>query len=267
MSLVVSTYGSLWRTDLDAVLRELHEASYDTVELLAAPPHIDLEDLPDAGRRLLAATRASGTLVNSVVPSGVDVNLASTQAGMRDWSVGQFVAAVRLAALAGAPQVIVHPGRRHPLRPPALEQLHAWVVTGLEQVLRVAQDEGVEVLVENVPTGLLDTAQELVGLVEQLDGRVRLCYDVANGFMVEDVVEGLQTVAPSLGLVHLSDTTRERWLHDPLGAGEVPFDRVVTVLRELPYPGRVVLETLHDGSVSAGFAADTEVLRAVGWQG
>ena len=264
--LVVSTYTALWRTELDALCRELGDASYGTVEVLAAPPHVDLEDLAGSTRRLSQALADAGIHVNSVVPSGVDVNLASTQRGVRDWSVGQFVAAVRLAAAVGAPQAVVHPGRRHPLRPPPLELLHDWVVDGLSQVLAVADDEGVELLVENVPTGLLDTAEELGALADRLHGRIRLCFDVANGFMVEDVVAGLRTSAPRLGLVHLSDTTRERWLHDPLGAGSVPWGDVVRALDDISYAGPVVLETLHGGSASVGFAADTAVLAAAGWR-
>jgi sugar phosphate isomerase/epimerase len=92
-----------------------------------------------------------------------------------------------------------------------------------------------------------------------------LCYDVANGFMVEDVTDGLTASQPWLGLVHLSDTTRARWMHDPLGHGYVPLRQVLTTLQGIGYTGRIVLETLHDKTAADGFAADRRVLREAGW--
>ena len=263
--LVVSTYTALGRQDLEAFFVEVAESGHTSVELLAAAPHVDLEDINEAADRILKVVRDTGVRVNSVVPSGVDVNLASTQAGMRHWSVQQFISAVRLAAQLGAPQSLVHPGRRHPLRPPPMTQLRGWVVDGLTEILDVARVEGVDVLLENVPTGLLDRAPECSEVARAMDGQLQLCYDVANGFIVEDVTDGLTASKPWLGLVHLSDTTRARWMHDPLGHGCVPFRHVLETLQGIGYTGRLVLETLHDRTAADGFAADRRVLSEAGW--
>lgn len=262
-ALVVSTYAGLWITRLDELLDEYAAAGFRSVELLAARPHVDLDEPADA-LAAVARARRRGLAVTSVVPSGVDVNLASTQAPMRAWSVAQFVRAAVMSGAVGAPWVVVHPGRRHPLRPPPLDDLEGWVLDGLEQILLVAEREGVRVLLENVPTGLIDTAAECLDVVQRLDGRLGICYDVANGHVVEDVAAALDVAGPALELVHVSDTTRDRWRHDPVGRGDVPFAAVIATLQRLEYDGPVVLETLHDPPVAAGFAADVTMLTDLG---
>ena len=254
--LVVSTYTGLGRRPLTHLLHDLADAGYERVEILATPPHVDLEDVGRTVADVVPVLRRTGLQVTSVVPSGVDVNLASTHGGMRRWSQEQFLATVRLAAALGAGDVVVHPGRRHPLRPPPTDQLLAWVLEGIDVVTAAAEREGVHVLLENVPTGLFDTAQECVDVVHALDGRLGICYDVANGYMVEDVPESLRNLGAELRLVHVSDTRRSQWRHDPLGTGEVPWHDVAVALAGRPYTGRVVLETLHQGDPVVGFDGD-----------
>lgn len=255
-SLAVSTYTALGRQSLPDVLRALADAGHERVEILATPPHVDLEDGDSAMTTLVPVLRQTGQQVTSVVPSGVDVNLASTHQGMRHWSTQQFLGAMRLAAALGAPRVLVHPGRRHPLRPPPEEQLLAWVLEGLEAITSEAEREGVRVLLENVPTGLVDTGEACADVVMTLSGRIGLCYDVANAHMVEDVPSALAGLAVVPELVHVSDTRRDRWLHAPLGTGEVPWDAVSEALARRSYGGTVVLETLHEDDCVAGFARD-----------
>jgi L-ribulose-5-phosphate 3-epimerase len=255
-NLAVSTYTGLGRVPLVDLLRALADAGHEQVEILAAPPHVDLEDLGPVLSSLTSVLRETGQRITSVVPSGVDVNLASSQEGMRAWSQQQFITAATLAAELGAPRVVVHPGRRHPLRPPPQDELWDRVIGGLETITAAARTRGVEVLLENVPTGLIDTARECTQVADPLGDRVRLCLDVANAFMVEDVAEAISSLAVPPGLVHVSDTRRDRWLHDPLGRGHVDWDDVAAALVASAYDGPVVLETLHEADAARGFDRD-----------
>lgn len=254
--LAVSTYTGLGRVPLPELLRSLADAGHEQVEVLAAPPHVDLDDLTPVVASLTSVLRETGQRVTSVVPSGIDVNLASSQEEMRAWSRKQFLSAAALAAELGAPRVVVHPGRRHPLRPPAQEVLWDRVVDGLVTIAAEACRLGLEVLLENVPTGLIDTAEECSEVASLLQGRIGLCFDVANAFMVEDVAHAIRTLPVPPGLVHVSDTRRDRWLHDPLGAGDVAWGEVAAALAASSYDGPIVLETLHDGEPGEGFDQD-----------
>lgn len=266
---IASTYTYLWRGDIDAAVSGIAEAGFDRVELLAAAPHVDACQLRLTADRIIAASRRGGVSVHSVVPSGVDVNLASPDPTVREWSVGHFVTMGRLAADVGARWLIVHPGRRHPLRPAPYDRYRQWVTGGVHCILDALSSVEVGVLFENTPTGILDTGEECARLVEQVGSDLLgVCYDVANGHMVEDVHAGLVAVGRYLGLVHLSDTTKAAWAHDPIAAGEVDFARVATTASALGYEGGFVLETLHDGDPVRGFTEDLAALRKAGrWGG
>lgn len=255
--LAVSTYTGLGRLPLPDLLRSLADAGHEQVEVLAAPPHVDLDNLAPVVASLTSVLSETGQRVTSVVPSGVDVNLASSQEEMRAWSRKQFVSAAVLASELGAPRVVVHPGRRHPLRPPPHEVLWDRVVDGLGMIVAEVRPLGVEVLLENVPTGLIDTAEECAAVADLVEGPVGLCFDVANAFMVEDVAAAIGSLPGPPSLVHVSDTRRDRWLHDPLGTGDVVWDDVVAALLAACYAGPVVLETLHDGEAGEGFDRDS----------
>lgn len=254
--LAVSTYTGLGRLPLGDLLRTLADSGHEQVEILAAPPHVDLEDLGSAVASIRSVLRDTGQRVTSVVPSGVDVNLASTQQGMRRWSQQQFLAAAALASELGARRVVVHPGRRHPLRPHARQELWDRVLDGLSVIVERAGAYGLDVLLENVPTGLIDTARECSEMIDLLRGHVGLCFDVANAFMVEDVAHAIRSLPAAPDLVHVSDTRHDRWLHDPLGSGDVEWDEVTAALLEISYAGPVVMETLHDGDAGTGFDRD-----------
>lgn len=266
---VASTYTYLWRDGVEAAFAGIAEAGFDRAELLAAPPHVDAGEVRAAADRIGAARGRTGVSVHSVVPSGVDVNLASPDSTMREWSVGYFIMIGRLAAEVGAEWLVIHPGRRHPLRPAPYDRYRQWVTDGVREILDALSGVPFGVLLENTPTGILDTGEECARLVERVGPEVLgVCYDVANGHMVEDVDAGLTAAGRHLGLVHLSDTTRAAWAHDPIGAGEVDFAHVAGTVSGLGYGGRFVLETLHDGDPAAGFTADLAALRRAGrWGG
>lgn len=267
MELVASTYTFLWRAEIEAAVGEIAKAGFHRVELLAAPPHVDAGEWRAAANRIGAACRHAGVNVHSVAPSGVDVNLASPDSTMRQWSVGYFATIGRLAADVGARWLIIHPGRRHPLRPAPYGAYQQWVTDGVRRILDEVSDLEIGVLFENTPTGILDTGEEIAQLIERVDSNVlRACYDVANGHMVEDVHAGLTAAGRYLGLVHLSDTTKASWAHDPIGAGELDFARVAAAVSGIGYGGELVLETLHEGDVAEGFATDLATLQQAGWR-
>jgi sugar phosphate isomerase/epimerase len=267
MEFVASTYTFLWRAGIETAVDEIAKAGFRRIEVLAAPPMVDAGEWQSAADQIGSACQRAHVSVHSVAPSGVDVNLASPDSTMREWSVGYLATIGRLAADVGARWLIIHPGRRHPLRPAPYDQYVQWVTDGVLKLLDVMAGMHVGVLFENTPTGVLDTGAEIVQLIERVKSdRLRVCYDVANGHMVEDIHAGLAAARRYLGLVHLSDTTRSAWAHDPIGAGELDFRRIATTLSEAGYDGEFVLETLHDGDVARGFGADVAALRKAGWR-
>jgi sugar phosphate isomerase/epimerase len=264
--LAASTYTGLWHSDLRSTLAGIARAGIRAVEVMAAPPHLAWWEDERAGAETLGrACDAEGITVSTIVPGGLDVNLASPDADMRALSVRHFEAVARIGAAAGASTLIVHPGRRHPFKPAPLESTEQAVIDAVARIATTARELGIRVAFENAPTGILDLAEDCIRVVEAVGSeRVGVCYDVANGFMVEDPAAGLRTVADVLDVVHVSDTFHGRWRHDPIGTGEVDFLGIGAALAELAFDGVLVAETIHRGDLAEGFSQDVARLTAAG---
>jgi L-ribulose-5-phosphate 3-epimerase len=261
-----STYTYLWTAPLSTALEEIAHAGYGGVEVMATPPHVHLRSgAPPDVAPVREACRRSGTTVTSVA-AGFDVNLASPDGSMRDWSLKHYLAAGRFAADLGAAYLVVHPGRRHPFKPAPYDAARQWVIEGLVQIAEAMNDEGVRPVFENTPSTILDTAEECVDVVTAVGAdRLGIGYGVANGMMVEDSVHGLRTVADHLQLIRVSDTPAAELRHDPIGTGEVDFTALAAVVDEIGYAGPIVVETIHRTRPGRGLQADRRALRDAGF--
>ena len=261
-----STYTFLWKETLATAIAEIADAGYRGVELMAAPPHIELsgDTRPAAAAARDACLRAGVSIAG--VAAGFDVNLASPDGAMRDWSLKHYQAAGRFAAQLGAPYLVLHPGRRHPFKPAPSDAAREWVIAGLTRIAEALRDEGVRPVLENTPSTILDTAEECADVVRAVGAdRLGVCYDVANGLMVEDPGHGLRTVAGLLQLVHVSDATGGEWRHDPIGTGDGDFGALAATVDEIGYSGPVVVETIHQARPGPGLKADRLALQHAGW--
>lgn len=264
---VPSSYSYLWRTDLPHAIEDMARAGFEQTEVMAALPHIDLWNRgAELAEEINAACERTGLRISGLNPPGLDINIGSADASMRRWSVKMYIDIGRLAADVSARYLVVHPGRVPVLVPAPPDVAREWVVSGVAEIAGALEPIGVRVLFENTPTGLLDTGEECAGVVRQIGvSNLGLVYDVANGFMVEDPNDGLRTAAELVEVIHLSDTTRTRWRHDPIGAGEVDFGQLAATVAEIGYDSDVVLETVHPGEISEGLVRDKALLHAAGW--
>ena len=97
--------------------------------------------------------------------------------------------------------------------------------SALDRLAPVAQASGTALWVENMPFAFLPGIGELMDALKRYgNDALRIVYDIANAFFIgEDFADGLQQCRARLALVHLSDTGRQAYRHDPVGLGSVPF--------------------------------------------
>lgn len=264
-----SSYSYLWRTDLTSAIEDMARTGFEQTEIMAALPHIDLWNRSaELSGEIRRASERTGLRISGLNPPGLDINISSPDASMREWSVAMYVAIGRLAADVDARYLVVHPGRVPVLVPPPQDAAREWVVEALSRIALALESSGLKVLFENTPTGLLDRAEECVDVVQAIGAsNLGLVYDVANGFMVEDPNGGLRRAAELIEVVHVSDTTRTRWRHDPVGEGEMDFAALAATVADIGFEGEIVLETVHPGAISEGLDRDRSLLRAAGWNG
>ncbi len=243
------TFGFVWRSSAAQALEALGEAGFRHVQLMATPPHFDPwrfdPSLTQTLRRLLGRYRLS--LIALDLASN-DVNLASPSRDVVDFAVDAYTKTIARAAELGARSICVGSGRRHALLSSANERAMTTFKPAFARIHAEARRRGVRVALENHPQGLLADAPTIEAFLSAEGyGDVCVIYDVANAFAIgEDPARGIEILWPRIDVVHLSDSPRGQWRHDPIGSGDIDFAAIADVVRSREFAGTVVLEILSD---------------------
>lgn len=268
LELGAATYTYLFTTDLADALGRLADLGFRSCELMVTPPHLWP---PDVGERerddLRRRLREHGLRLTAINPTYLDLNLSSTNPQIRAEAVRQVRECVDLAADLGARFLLVGTGRRHPLIPAPWDWLYPKTLDALAEIVAHAEARGVTIAVENIPTLFLERAEHLVRVCEDLQSdAVTAVFDVANAYLVEDVVAGLEVVAPHLSYVHLSDTRRSPWGHLRVGAGDIDFGAIAETLDRLGFTGPSTLEVIDPDDPDGALRESVRQLEELGWK-
>ncbi len=267
LRLGANTFSYIYTHDALDSLLHLGQMGYREFELLVAQPHFWATDITPSDRRDIPKKISDeGLHITSVNIPGIDNNIVSSTREMRDFTVNVISSLVDICGDWKIPYCILVPGRTMPLWPIPNEQLTEWFIDGMNKLADRASDQGVTMLVENVPNTWIPRAENVMAALEAL-GRddVGAIYDVANApFAGEDPCEGVKIVRDRLKLVHLSDTHKNTWRHDPIGMGDVDFAKFSKTLAEIGYDGLSMLELVTDNP-DAHFVEGQIKLADVGW--
>lgn len=176
-----------------------------------------------------------------------DLNLISTNTGIRQESLRQVKEAIHLAAAIEAQVLTIHPGRLSSSkdRPEDFWPKQVEVFHHLAETAAVA---GVQLGVENMEPRAgefvvgLDDLERLLAAVDSPNLGVTL--DLAHLFGQPGAREFVGRV-PHLVNVHLSDAAPGR-CHLPLGQGELDYEGLLDTLRQR-YDGLLILEGYTPG--------------------
>jgi L-ribulose-5-phosphate 3-epimerase len=263
----INTYGYIWSMSAVDCVRHLARLNYRQFELLLQPPHLPLDDFcPGQRRELRKALDDVGAKRTALNLPSLDHNLASPFSRVRAASVQMLSDAIDLAADLGAVWLVVVPGRMSPLFPPPQDERIDWLTDGVSKLLPRAEARGVGLAIENVPFAGLPDAASLGRFVRSFNSSsVKICYDAANAhFINESPAKGIKQLAELLRIVHLSDTTRTAWRHDPVGNGDVPFADVAQALDVVGFDHAVTLEII-DRDPDAGILRSHRALTPFGF--
>ena len=242
-----NTYSYMRSHGAEACIAQLANQGFREFELMVHPGHLWPAELSatqrSAIRRLVDQHGLSLVALN--MPN-IDINVAGAAPGMRAYSLDLLTETVRLAGDLGARGIVIGPGKANPLFPADAEELIGHFFAALDRLCPVAEAAGTALWVENMPFAFLP---EIGALMEALEAygneAVRVVYDVANAhFIGEDFAAGLKRCRERLALVHLSDTGRQAYRHDPVGQGTVPFADVPDALTAVGYHARPMLEII-----------------------
>ena len=243
------TFGFVWNCLADEAFERLAEAGFRHVQLMATPPHYDpWAENPELTRRLRSILYRNGMSLLALDLASSDINLASPSADVVDFAVDAYARGIDRAAELGAKWICVGSGRRHALLTKANDRLMETFRPAFARIHAKAQQRGLGIILENHPQGLLADAKTIASFLDTEGyASIPVIYDVANAFAIgEDPVAGLATLWSRLGIIHLSDSPRGQWRHDPIGTGAIDFSAIAAFINDRGFEGAVVLEILSD---------------------
>lgn len=162
------------------------------------------------------------------------------------WDAAQ---AIRMAGLLDCPVLVIHSGGRggHTMR-----HARRLLTGGLEALLPVAEEEGVQLAVEpmhhrcapdwTILTSLEDATQLIDSLGHPL---VKVVVDTYQLSEAHDAGEQIMACGERIAVVHLADTrsgVSSEQNRCPLGKGHVDFDSIFDALAQIQYEGFLDLE-------------------------
>lgn len=266
-SFACNTYSYTISYTAEACLSHLAGLGFSEFELMMYPGHLWPPDLDSAQRASLRRLIESRDLrIVTLNMPNIDMNIAGASTEMRRYTLDLLRQIVELAGELGAPGVVIGPGKSNPLFPAPRERLDGFFFAALDELIPVAKKAGTDLWVENMPFAFIP---DIEGLMQALDrygnDDIGIVYDVANGhFIKEDLGQALRRCRKRLKLVHLSDTGRTIYRHDPVGEGDVPFREVPPVLAEIGYSRLPMLEIIAQDA-DRGILASIEKLAALGY--
>ena len=242
-----NTYSYMRSLSAQACLKRLADQGFDEFEVMVHPGHLWPSDMSAGQRSALRRTIEQSKLrLTALNMPNIDINVASAAPGMRAYSLNLVTETVRLAGDLGARGVVIGPGKANPLFPAPAEELTGHFYAALDKLCPVAKAGGTALWVENMPFAFLPGIAALLDALKTYgNDDVRIIYDIPNAYFIgEDFADGLEKCRALLELVHLSDTGRQSYRHDPVGLGTVPFADVPRALAAAGYKAKPMLEII-----------------------
>ena len=244
----VNTYPYTFdRTAIDT-LKHLSEDGYGAFELMMFPGHIWPPHTSGMERKEIASfIDVNGYQLTTLNQPNIDLNIGAAVREMRESSVTVIERTILLAADIGAQGVIVAPGKANPFFPADYGTMRSRYFEALDRFCPMAEKLGVQILLENMPSGFVNSAKEMVQLLDDYGNpEIGVVYDVANGaFLGELFDEAVLLIGERLKYIHLSDTPKSECRHDPInGSGIVDFHTIAATLGSIGYSEPLILEVI-----------------------
>jgi len=250
MKFAFSTNAFRGRNVIDAIAA-IAGAGYSGVEIMADVPHAFPRDLGEADiaaiRSALARHSMAVSNVNAFMMCAVGdfwhPSWVECDEGERRTRIEHTVGCIGLAAALGAKTISTEPGG--PVQGMTEKEAMDLFERGLREVIPVASERGVKILVEPEPGLLIETAEEAETFLRRVNSEhVRINFDAGHFYCVgEEPAEAFKRLAPYVEHIHLEDIADDRrHYHLVPGEGAIDFEAFFRATEEAGYDGWMTVE-------------------------
>lgn len=248
-------------------LSHLADFGFLEFELMMYPGHLWPPETSAAERKALRRQIESrGLTITTLNMPNIDMNIAAAATEMRRYTLDLLRQIVELAGDLEAPGIVIGPGKANPLFPAPRERLMGHLYSALDELGPLAEKAGTALWLENMPFGFIADIEGLMAALDDYGSEgIGIVFDAANShFIGEDLGGALRRCRRRLKLVHLSDTNRQIYRHDPVGEGTVPFVELPGALAEIGYTRLPMLEIISQNA-DRDILSSTDKLTAMGF--
>jgi len=266
MELSLSTHLLVYRPLEDSVLAAISAAGYRNIEVWLAEPHVPWRNekaidgfrarLESHGLRAASAHLPFYPSVPDLLQrkarwSVIDPELEARRAAIEGAAEG-----LRATAALGAACGVLHLGWQ---RDAWCEDAHIWAREAVAELLPVAHEHGIQLLLENIISAGT-RCSSLTSLLDEVDPTqsAGICLDLGHAHVDGGVLEELEHALPRLAHLHVHDNDGVADHHWAPGQGTIPWEQVLQQLDAGKFEGFGALE-LRD--TSRGKEPALEVLR------
>jgi sugar phosphate isomerase/epimerase len=253
MKLAFST-NAFKKYSLEDSIKEIAAIGYEGVELLCDIPHAYPPEFSEKKiqsiKNLLSDSNLQISNLNAftlyAIGDTYHPSWIEDDEKLRETRVEHTINCIQMAKKIGAKNISTEPGG--PLEGvdghnvPHLEKLF---VNGLLRASKIAEKEGVKILVEPEPLLLLENSKQFKNFMKKVNSEyVKLNFDIGHFFCVrEDPAQLVYELSDYTDHFHLADIAQNR-VHNHLipGLGAINFARVFKAMEEIGYDGFVTTE-------------------------
>ena len=241
---------------LGEALRKIVSFGMKRVEFCIDPRHSDPNKWRERPEEIKLLVEHLGLVINSIhVPLPEEIPRSLYDEAKETWSLNTKKS-IDLAALLGAPFVVQHVRIFETPGGPRSDTTLGKAVPDLSEIAQYAATRKIKVAIENTPSStermLGSDVKELMNVVDVLPGdTVAICLDLSHLLACgHDPVEALESINfQRLISVHASDNNSNQLkdIHLPLGAGDIPWRRILDILESMGFHGSFVIEVAGEG--------------------
>lgn len=237
---------------IEDAIKRVADCDYRGIEIMADQPHAWPATTTDAQIAAIHAaldnTKLTISNINAFMMNAVQdfwhPSWIEPDESFRRQRVDHTIAALKMAAKLNAPSITTEPGgplEKGMTRAAAMDTF----VEGLTEALKMAENEGVLLLVEPEPDLLVENADQFLELAQRVNSKAfGLNFDVGHFFCVGDPLpETVKRLKDYIKHVHLEDIAATR-VHEHLipGHGAIDFLGVISALKSINYDGWLTVE-------------------------
>jgi len=242
------------RYSLEDSIKEISAIGYEGIEILCDVPHAYPPEFSEKKiqtiKNLLSENNLQISNLNAFTlfaigdtyhPSWIEDDKKS-----RETRVTHTIDCIKMAKKLGAKNISTEPGGpldgmdKH-----NFSQMEKLFIDGLQEASKVAEKEGVKILVEPEPSLLLENSKQFKNFIKKVNSEyVKLNFDIGHFFCVsEDPAQLVYELADYADHFHLADIAQSR-VHNHLipGLGAIDFAQVFQAIDEIGYNGFVTVE-------------------------